>query len=60
MAFRVNHIYRAFLLLQEILNQAEFEEGGPTKEYDEDLSNSAVELGLLVSNANPQKKHILF
>lgn len=38
----------------EILNQAEFEEGGATKEYDEDLTNSAVELGLLTENKDAQ------
>ncbi|KAK1399669.1 DNA-directed RNA polymerase III subunit rpc4-like [Heracleum sosnowskyi] len=37
----------------EILSEAEFE-GGPTKEYDEDLTNSAVELGLLTENKDAQ------
>ncbi|KAL8149296.1 hypothetical protein AgCh_006342 [Apium graveolens] len=38
----------------EILNQVEFEDGGATKEYDEDLTNSAVELGLLTENKDAQ------
>lgn len=39
-----------FLFLQEQLDEAEFGKGAAGLEYDEDVTNSAAELGLLVGN----------
>jgi len=44
-----------FFFLIELLDEEEFGEAAESRTYNEDASNSAIELGLLVGNLNFEK-----